>query len=114
MIRHEKYHVIVSDRAKQMLGRHILFMAKVNPDAARAKKNQIIKAIRSLSDFPQRFPFFEEAYIPSGKYHKMYVEQWYLVLYQIRDTTVYVDCILDCRKDYSWLLGSECDNESFK
>ena len=53
----------------------------------------------------QRFPFFEEPYIPPNKYHKMFVEKWYLVLYQIKDDTVYVDYILDCRKDYSWLIS---------
>ena len=34
----------------------------------------------------------------------MFVAKWYLVLYQIQDDTVYVDYILDCRKDYSWLI----------
>ena len=28
----------------------------------------------------------------------------HLVLYQIEDDTVYVDAILDCRKDYSWII----------
>lgn len=47
---------------------------------------------------------FEEAYIPMNKYHKMFVAKWYLLLYQIQDDAVYVDYILDCRKDYSWLI----------
>lgn len=59
--------------------------------------------MRSLSEMPQRFPFFEEPYVQSNKYHKMFIEKWYIVLYQIRDETVYVEYILDCRKDYSWL-----------
>lgn len=41
---------------------------------------------------------------PPNKYHKMFIEKWYLVLYQIQDDTVYVDYILDCRKDYNWLI----------
>lgn len=53
---------------------------------------------------PQRFPFFEEAYIPSNKYHKMFIEKWYLILYQIQDDTVYVEYIVECRKDYNWLI----------
>ncbi len=61
-------------------------------------------AIRSLSDMPQRYPFFEADFIPRNKYHRMYVEKWYLVLFQIRDNTVYVDYILDCRQDYQWLV----------
>ena len=100
----KKYKVIVSDRAKRMLGTHIRFMAQVNKDAVKTKKQELMKAMRSLERMPQRFPFFEEAYIPTNKYHKMFVEKWYLVLYQIKDHAVYVDYILDCRKDYSWLI----------
>lgn len=98
------YKVIVSDRAKRMLGTHIRFMAQVNKQAAVEKKKEIMTALRSLSQMPQRYPFFEELYITPNKYHKMFIEKWYLVLYQIQDDTVYVEYILDCRKDYSWLV----------
>lgn len=100
----KKYKVIISDRAKRMLGTHIRFMTQVNKDATVVKKKELVTAMRSLEHMPQRFPFFEEPYIPPNKYHKMFVENWYLVLYQIQDDTVYVDYILDCRKDYSWLI----------
>lgn len=100
----KRYKVIVSDRAKRMLGTHIRFMAQVNKQAAAVKKKEIMTAMRSLSQIPQRFPFFEELYITPNKYHKMFIEKWYLVLYQIQDDTVYVDYILDCRKDYGWLI----------
>ena len=99
-----KYKIIVSDRAKRMLGIHIRFMSQINKEAAVAKKREIMTSIRSLCQMPQRFPFFEELYIPPNKYHKMFIEKWYLVLYQIQDDTVYIDYILDCRKDYSWLF----------
>jgi plasmid stabilization system protein ParE len=100
----KKYKVIVSEKAKQMLGMHIRFMAQVNKDAAKETKKRMMIALRSLSQMPQRFPFFNEMYMTQNKYHKMFVEKWYLVLYQIQDDTVYVDYILDCRKDYSWLI----------
>jgi len=106
MAENKKYKVIVSDRAKRMLGTHIRFMAQVNKEAATAKKKEIMAALRSLSQMPQRFPFFEEMHITPNKYHKMFVEKWYLVLYQIQDDIVYVDYILDCRRDYSWLIHS--------
>ena len=99
----KKYKVIVSDRAKRMLGTHIRFMAQVNKDATKAKKKELMDVMRSLDRMPQHFPFLKEAYIPTNKYHKMFVAKWYLVLYQIQDDTVYVDYILDCRKDYSWI-----------
>lgn len=54
----------------------------------------LYRRVKSLERMPQRFPFFKEAYIPTNKYHKMFVAKWYLVLYQIQDDTVYVDYIL--------------------
>ena len=95
----KKYKVIVSDKAKRM------FIAQVNKKAAVAKKKELMAAMRSLEYMPQRFPFFDEAYIPPNKYHKMYVPKWYLVLYQVKDETVYVDYVLDCREDYDWLIN---------
>lgn len=99
-----KYDVIVSDAAKQMLGTHIAFLARVSPQAAGNLKDRLIASMRSLETMPQRYPFFNEAYIPANKYHKMFVETHYLILYQIKDARVYVDYILDCRRDYQWLL----------
>lgn len=98
------YKVIISDRALRMLGSHIKFLARVNKKTASEKKQQIMSELRSLSSMPQRFPFFQEDYIPPNKYHKMFIDNWYLVLYQIRDDAVYVDYILDCRQEYSWLI----------
>ena len=99
-----KYKVVISDRAKEMLGMNIRFLAQVNKTAATKLKSRLVEEIRSLQDMPQRYPFFNENYIPANKYHKLYVENWCLVLYQIKDDTVYVDWIVDCRQDYQWLL----------
>ena len=98
------YQVIVSNKAKRMLAAHIRFLAQVSPKAAAAKKQEIMAALRSLEQMPQRFPFFNEPYIMPNKYHKLFIKKWYLVLYQIQDERVYVDYVLDCRGDYSWLL----------
>lgn len=104
MTKDKKYTVIISERARQMLGTHIRFLAQVNKDAAISKKKELLKAIRSLSEMPQRCPFFNEPYIPPNKYHKMYVANWYLIIYQIQEEKVFIDYILDCRKDYKWLI----------
>ncbi len=86
-----------------MLREHIAFTANVNKNAAVNTKNKLIEAFKSLEQTPNRYPFFNEEYITKNKYHKMYVEKWYLVLYQIKDEIVYVDYVIDCRKDYRWL-----------
>ena len=87
-----------------MLGRNIRFLAQINKSAATKLKSRVMEEIRSLQEMPQRYPFFNENYIPANKYHKLYVENWYLVLYQMKDDTVYVDWIVDCRQDYQWLM----------
>ncbi len=102
----KKYKVIISDRARGMLGTHIRFVSQVNKQAAAGKKREIMAAMRSLSEMLQRFPFFDAPYIPPNKYHKMFIEKWYLVLYQIRDDTVYVEYILNCRREYD-ICGSK-------
>lgn len=99
-----QYKVIVADRARQMLAVHVRFLAQKSPSAARRTKNELMGAIRSLSAMPERFPFLNAEFIPLNKYHKMFVEKWYLILYQIKDQTVYVDYIVDCRQDYGWLV----------
>ncbi|MFA6942192.1 MAG: type II toxin-antitoxin system RelE/ParE family toxin [Clostridiaceae bacterium] len=104
MEKKSQYKVIVSDRARQMLAGHVLFLLQKSPAAARKVKNKLMDAIRSLYQMTEHFPFLEAEFIPPNKYHKMFVEKWYLVLYQVKDQMVYVDYILDCRQDYGWLL----------
>jgi plasmid stabilization system protein ParE len=96
--------VIISDRARQMLAGHVRFLAQKSPAAARQVKNDLMDAIRSLYKMPERYTFFDADFIPPNKYHKMFVEKRYLTLYQIKDQTVCVDYILDCRQDYGWLV----------
>lgn len=99
----QHYKVIISDRARRILASHIRFMTKVNKDVAKDMK-KIMDAMRSLNQMPQRFPFFNEPYITPNKYRKMFIKKWYIVLYQIKDDTVYVDYIIDCHQNYDWLM----------
>ncbi len=98
-----KYNVIVSDTAKRRLAMHIAFIVNVNKKAAKETKERIIGVFRSLGDMPERYPFLDEDLIPKNKYHKMFADNWYLVLYQVKDNTVYIDYVIDCRQDYEWL-----------
>ena len=43
-------------------------------------------------------------FVPRNKYHKMVVDNRYLILYQIKDRMIFVDYIMDGRQDYSWLV----------
>ena len=41
MAENKRYKVIVSDKAKRMLGTHILFLARVNKEAAASKRKRL-------------------------------------------------------------------------
>ncbi len=92
-----KYRIIISDEARRQLGNCILFIAKENMEAAQQLSLRLMEAIQSHCDMPTRYPFFNEPYIPANKYHKIIIQNWYLILYQIRDTNVFVEYVVDCR-----------------
>ena len=100
----DNYRVLLSPKAKEMLDDHIDFLAQLNVDAAVNLKNAFLKALRSLETMPLRFPVLESEYIKFGKYRKKKKKKRYLVIYQIKENTVYVDYIVDCRANFGWLL----------
>lgn len=104
MEKSHEYAVLISDRSRQMLANHVRFLAQKSPSAARKVKNKLMDGICSLYHMPERYPFLEAEFIPPNKYHKMFIDKWYLILYQIKDQSVYVDYIVDCRQDYGWLV----------
>ena len=67
-------------------------------------KAEIIAAMKSLSRFPERCPFFEGEFIPYNKYHKFVVASNFIFLYIVQDDVVIVEHIIDCRQDYQWLI----------
>lgn len=99
-----KYKVIISNKASDMLVKQISFIGKASKAAARKQKAIIVDSIKKLKEDAQIYPFFENDIIPRNKYHKYVISKRYIILYQIKDETVYVDYIIDTRQDYSWLL----------
>lgn len=56
-----------------------------------------------MEEFPERNPWLSDPYIPAGKYRKLLMGKRYLLIYQVKGDTVYVDYVVDCRQDYGWL-----------
>ena len=100
----EEYEVSVSDAALSMLDSHVDFLARASQNAAIRLMDEILGDIASLSQNPQRFPAYENEFIPSGRYRRMLSAKRYLVLYETSGTNVFVDYIVDCRQDYVWLI----------
>ena len=104
MDKNKLYKVKISEEAQRGLGNIVSYVALNSIQAARVLKKDLVAEISSLKLFPERIPFLEGEFIPFNKYHKLVVRKNYLVIYQIKDDTVWVDYIIDCRQDYQWLI----------
>ena len=104
MVPNKLYKVKISEEAQRGLGRIVSFVALNSIPAARLLKKDLVAEISSLKLLPERTPFLEGEFIPFNKYHKLVVRRNYLVIYQIKDDTVWVDYVIDCRQDYQWLI----------
>ena len=98
-----RYRVSVSGEARRMLREQVYFLARVNPAAAEKLRRELVSAIRSLEKLPERFPYLDPE-DRKNAYRKMFVPNWYLVLYLVQGEQVFVEYVLDCRQDYGWLL----------
>lgn len=106
MEKHNKYRVIVSERAARMLVSHAAFLAQVSPDAAERLTAEFEKTANSLEIMPQRCAWLTKEYIPRNVYRFILFEKRYMIIFQIADDVVYADYVVDCRQDYSWLIHS--------
>ena len=104
MDRRNKYCVIVSERAAQMLVFHAAFLAQVSPEAAERLTAEFEKAANSLELMPQRCPWLTGEYIPRNAYRFILFEKRYMIIFQTVDDTVYADYVVDCRQDYGWII----------
>lgn len=98
-----EYKVIVSEAANLMLVEHARFLSRVSINAANRLIDAFEKAAKSLETMPLRCPV-DSTIEPLVPYRKMIIEKRYLILFEVVNTTVYIDYILDCRQDYAWLL----------
>ena len=104
MEQQNKYRVIVSERATQMLVSHAAFLAQVSEEAEERLTSEFEKAANSLKSMPQRCPWLTGEYIPRNAYRFILFEKYYMIIFQIVDDIVYADYVVDCRQDYSWLI----------
>lgn len=99
-----RYTVIVSEKATEMLVDHARFLANVSEDAARSFIEGYKQAARSLEFYPERNPWLVDHALPINKYCKLNFCKRYMLIYQVKPENVYLDYVLDCRQDYKWLL----------
>ena len=104
MEKQNRYRVIVSERATQMLVSHAAFLAQVSTEEAERMTAEFEKTANSLETMPQRCPWLTGEYIPRNAYRFILFEKRYMIIFQIVEDIVYADYVVDCRQDYSWLI----------
>ena len=107
MDQQNKYQVIVSEQAANMLISHAAFLAQSDSQAAERLIGAFEKAAIGLETMPQRHPWLLSAEIPKNVYRFVLFEKRYMLLFQIKGQTVYADFVVDCRQDYAWLLHED-------
>lgn len=98
------YRVVIASQAAEQLVLHAAFLANVSADAAERLVRSFEAASASLSSSPLRCPFLRARFIPANTYRCLVFENRYMLIYQVKDQTVYVDYVVDCRQDYQWLI----------
>ena len=102
------YKVVIAPAANDRMYDHFEFLARVSEAAAEKLLDGLVIDIRSLERIPYRNPVYDRPYIQSGKYRYMMSCDKYRIVYQIEESTVFVDDIQDCRQsDNSSLLLKE-------
>ena len=102
----KQYEVIISPEALTMFAEQVSFLVRVSKNAAENLRLDFIAQVESLRQMPQRCPWLEGTYIPYRKYHKLIFSKQYAMVYQIveEEQTVYIDFVIDFRKDYNLLF----------
>ena len=98
----EMYSVILAQRADSILLSHAEFLARVSPAIARSLLSEFKAVINKLSKDPSQFPLADEIDVPGilpGKYRKCMFADFYKALFQVKDSFIYVDAIIDCRQE---------------
>jgi hypothetical protein len=93
-----KYRVLVSGRARDMLFEYAQFLARVSIKAGEELFDQFEEKVASLEEMPERCAYYDNPYIRPGKYRKMALGKYQLILFQVVDNTVFIDLIIDTRE----------------
>ena len=104
-----KYNVELSRRVEMMLLQHTEFLAQVSPTAARRLINSSKEIKVRLADNPYQFPFADGLDVPGmppETYRKCLFGGRYKALFLVEGNNVFIDAVIDCRKENANLLLS--------
>ncbi len=102
--KNKTYTIKITETVWEMLILHARFLANVIETVANGLIDAFVETTDSLSSLPERNPWLENEAIPFQKYRKVLFGKYYMPLYKIQGDVVYINAVVDCRRDYGWLL----------
>ena len=104
MFEDKVYSVLVSPKAREMLFEHATFLSQVSMKRAYELFDLFEEKATSLEIMPERCPQYINPYIHSGKYRRLALGTYLLILFQVIDSTVYIELVIDVRADNNDIL----------
>lgn len=101
MKKQPKISVVITNKAKAKMLKHVDFLAKVNPAAAQKLHNDLLEAAKSLSEMPERCQYFNVKGLPPRTYRRLVLQKRYLLVFEIMEDKVAILDIIDGRQDNS-------------
>jgi len=99
MDENQKYKVLVSSKARDMLFEHATFLAQASMNAAFELFDQFEERVASLELMPERCPLYENPYIHNRMYRKLALNNYLLILFQVRGYIVNIELVVDARAE---------------
>jgi hypothetical protein len=103
----KQYKVAILNPTAEMLVHHARFLAQVNEAAAERLTKEFVKQAKMLEIMPDRCLWLFDPIIPAYKYRKLVFEKYYMLIFQVIENDVFVEAMVDCRQDYTWLLNNK-------
>jgi hypothetical protein len=98
------FRILVSSKARDMLFEHARFLAQASIQAAGRLFDQFEEKVSSLEMMPERCAYYDNPYIQPGKYRKLSLGNYLLILFQVIDKIVYIELIIDARAENKSLV----------
>lgn len=94
------YEIKITQRAFSDITECVLFVNNVSNIAAKELYSEIVSSIKSLKEFPNKYPEITGLTIRNVKIRKMPIHNGrYMALYKVEQETITICDVLDTRKD---------------
>ncbi|MBR1497457.1 MAG: type II toxin-antitoxin system RelE/ParE family toxin [Oscillospiraceae bacterium] len=95
----KRYKVVLHPRVSRQLALHAAYIARVSKSAAIRFRREFEEIIRRMEVNPMLFPPYDTAPPRKETYRKALFAVWYKAIFSVEDNTVYIDAVIDGRRD---------------